>query len=229
MQQFFCDEKIEVGDFYPLNKEIIYQLLKVLRANNGYLFRLVDKSGTIYLCELRDNKAFIKEKLLEDNETSVDITVIMSLIKNDKFDLCVQKLTELGVKRIVPYIAKRSVVKEGKGNNKLDRLRKIAKEASEQSHRNFIPEICNFISFKDLAKYKSDVNILAYEKEEKKLCDLKGLKSISVLIGPEGGFEKEEVFKIVDLGFSSVSLGKRILRAETAAIYLTSLIVGNNI
>ena len=124
MQQFFCDEKIEVGDFYPLNKEIIYQLLKVLRANNGYLFRLVDKSGIVYLCELRDNKAFIKEKLLEDNETSVDITVIMSLIKNDKFDLCVQKLTELGVKRIVPYIAKRSVVKEGKGNNKLDRLRK---------------------------------------------------------------------------------------------------------
>ena len=229
MQQFFCDEKIEVGDFYPLNKEIIYQLLKVLRANNGYLFRLVDKSGIVYLCELRDNKAFIKEKLLEDNETSVDITVIMSLIKNDKFDLCVQKLTELGVKRIVPYIAKRSVVKEGKGNNKLDRLRKIAKEASEQSHRNFIPEICNFISFKDLAKYKSDVNILDYEKEEKKLCDLKDLKSISILIGPEGGFEKEEVFKIVDLGFSSVSLGKRILRAETAAIYLTSLIVGNNI
>ena len=228
MQQFFYDEKINLNDYCPLNKDINYQLHKVLRANDGYLFRLADNDGELFLCELKDDKAFIKEKLDENNECEIDITVIMSLIKNDKFDFAIQKLTEIGVKRIVPYVARRSVVKQGKGNNKLDRLKKIAREASEQSHRNVIPEICDFIDIKDLEKYKSEVNLIAYEKEEKLISDLKNIKSVSIIIGPEGGFEKEEVEEIVDLGFSSISLGKRILRAETAAIYLSSLLVGNN-
>ena len=148
MQQFFCDDLINVGDFIFLNKDVLYQLLKVLRASNGYLFRMACKDGNIYLCELMNDKAFVKENLNENNETDIDITVIMSLIKNDKFDFAIQKLTELGVKRIVPYIAKRSVVKKGKGNNKLDRLNKIAKEASEQCHRNFVPEICDLLILK---------------------------------------------------------------------------------
>ena len=229
MQQFFYDEKINLNDYCPLNNDINYQLHKVLRANDGYTFRLVDVDGKIFLCELKDDKAFVKEKLDEYNECQIDITVIMSLIKNDKFDFAIQKLTEIGVKRIVPYVARRSVVKQGKGNNKLDRLKKIAREASEQSHRNFIPEICDFIDIKDLEKYKSDVNLIAYEKEEKLISDLKNIKSVTIIIGPEGGFEKEEVEDIVKLGFSSISLGKRILRAETAAIYLSSLLVGNNL
>lgn len=228
MQQFFYDETIEVNNLYPLTSEVYYQLKKVLRANDGYKFRLVDSNHHIFLCELKNNNAFVLEDLNENNELDIDITVVMSLIKNDKFDFALQKLTELGVKRIVPYIANRSVVKPGKNNNKLDRMNKIVREASEQSHRNLIPEVTDYCTIKQLDNYLSDVNLIAYEKETKNLDSLKGCKSITIIIGPEGGFEIDELKKIVDKGFDSVSLGKRILRAETAAIFLSSLIIGAN-
>ncbi len=229
MQQFFYDEPLNTSDSYQLNSEVNYQLKKVLRVNNGYKFRLVDSNQSVFMCSYNDGMAYIEEKLDEYNELETDITVILALIKNDKFDFAVQKLTELGVNRIVPYIARRSVVKPGKGNNKLDRIKKIAREASEQSHRNKIPEICDYATFKDLKKYKSELNLLAYEKETKSISDLKKYKSITYIIGPEGGFEPREVEDIIECGFDSISLGKRILRAETAAIFLASVIAGNEI
>ncbi len=229
MQQFFYDEPLSLLNSYPLNSDINYQLKKVLRVNDGYEFRLVDCNQNVFLCSYENGLAYTKEKLDEYNELHTDITVILALIKNDKFDFAVQKLTELGVNRIVPYIAKRSVVKPGKGNNKLDRIKKIAKEASEQSHRNKVPEICDYATFKDLKNYMSDLNLLAYEKETKSLKELKNYKSITYIIGPEGGFEPKEVEDIISLGFDSISLGKRILRAETASIFLASLIAGNEL
>lgn len=228
MQQFFIETSLNDASEVLLDKDVVYQLKKVLRAQDGYKFRLVDDNQHIFLCELKNESAVILNDLNENNELDVNITAVVSLIKNDKFDFMIQKLTELGVKRIVPYIANRSVVKPGKGTNKLDRLKKIAKEASEQSHRNQIPEIGEYITFKDLNKYMSDINLLAYEKETTSIIDLKDAKSVTFIIGPEGGFEVDEVNKIIDLGFNSISLGKRILRAETAAIYLTSQIVGVN-
>ncbi len=228
MQQFFTNETLEINQEYLLNSDILYQMKKVLRASDGYEFRLVDNNAHIFLCTLKDGKALVIKDLNENNELDVDITVVLSLIKNDKFDFALQKLTELGVKRIVPYIAKRSVVKPGKNNNKLNRFNSIVREASEQCHRNIIPEVCDYASFKDLEKYKSELNLIAYEKETVSLKNLSNHKSITYIIGPEGGFEKEEYEKIVELGFDSISLGKRILRAETAAIYLSSVIVGVN-
>ena len=229
MQQFFYEEPLFLSSSYPLSSDINYQLKKVLRVDNGYKFRLVDCNQNVFLCSYNDDLAYTELKLDENNELETNITAIISLIKNDKFDFAVQKLTELGVNRIVPYIARRSVVKPGKGNNKLDRIKKIAREASEQSHRNKVPEICDYATFKDLKKYKSDLNLLAYEKETKSISDLKKYKSITYIIGPEGGFEPQEVEDIANCGFDSISLGKRILRAETAAIFLTSVIVGNEI
>lgn len=229
MQQFFYNEKLELDNLYLLNSDINYQLKKVLRVQNAYQFRLVDINQHVFLCEYENGYAHILKKIDEYNELETDITVILALIKNDKFDFAIQKLTELGVKRIVPYIANRSIVKQGKGNNKLDRIRKIAMEASEQSHRNIVPEICDFATFKDLDKYKSELNLIAYEKETKAISDLKKYKSITYIIGPEGGFEESEVAKIIDAGFDSITLGKRILRAETAAIFLASVIAGNEI
>lgn len=229
MQQFFYEEPLFLSSSYLLSSDINYQLKKVLRVDNGYKFRLVDCNQNVFLCSYNDGLAYTELKLDENNELETNITAIISLIKNDKFDFAVQKLTELGVNRIVPYIARRSVVKPGKGNNKLDRIKKIAREASEQSHRNKVPEICDYATFKDLKKYKSDLNLLAYEKETKSISDLKKYKSITYIIGPEGGFEPQEVEDIANCGFDSISLGKRILRAETAAIFLTSVIVGNEI
>lgn len=228
MQQFFYPYKLDINEKVELDKDILFQLKKVLRANDGYEFRLVDVKQNVFLCELEGNNASVIKDLKENNELDVDITVILSLIKNDKMDFALQKLTELGVKRIVPYKAYRSVVKEGKGNNKLDRFKKIVREASEQSHRNIIPEICDYSDIKDLKKYKSELNLVAYEKNDDIVNDFKGHKSITLIIGPEGGFELEEINKIIDMGYKPISLGKRILRAETAAIYLSSIIVGAN-
>lgn len=227
MQQYFIDKKLNTNDLTDLREDIIYHLTKVLRCTNEE-FRLVDSTGTIYLCALENKKARVIKQLDENNELDVDITAIISLIKSDKFELTIQKLTELGVKRIVPYNAKRSVVKENKPEKKLERYRKILMEASEQSHRNNIPTIENAISFKQLKNYMSDLNLIAYEKEDiSSKAELKA-NSITFIIGPEGGFTKDEVEDIKNLGFKSISLGKRILRAETAAMHITSLIVGEN-
>ena len=226
MQQYFVDYELNVNETYDLRDDIIYHLTKVLRSTNK-TFRLADINGNIFLANLKDNKALIIDKLDENNELSCDITAIIALIKQDKFELTLQKLTELGVKRIIPYNAVRSVVKETKGEKKLIRYQKILTEASEQSHRNFVPEILPAINLNEIKNYLSDLNLLAYENEDKLDNNFKA-KSITFIIGPEGGFDQKEVDELNKLGFKSISLGNRILRAETAAIYLTSVIVGDN-
>jgi len=227
MQQYFVDRKVNTNDIVSLDNDVLYHLVKVLRKDSTYKFRIADSKGDIYYAHLVSNKECeILDCTNENNELDCDITCILSLIKNDKFELTLQKLVELGVKRIVPYKAYRSVVKV-KDNNKLDRLKKIVKEACEQSHRNFIPEICDFADIKDLEKYKSEKNYICYESE-KNISDIEKCNSITYIIGPEGGFDEKEYSKICELGFESISLGRRILRAETAAIYTTSIIVGKN-
>ncbi len=224
MQQYFVDYKVKENDVIELDDDVIYHLKKVLRKDSSYNFRIVDNNSDVFLASLKDNnKCLIKEKINENNELDCDITCILSLIKMDKFELTIQKLVELGVKTIVPYDATRSVVKI-KDNKKLDRLRKIIKEAAEQSHRNIIPTLENVATIKDLNKYLSLDNYICYESEDN-IADIKSNKSITYIIGPEGGFEDKEYKKICELGFKSISLGKRILRAETAAIYMTSVIV----
>ena len=225
MQQYFYAIPLKEKMIIDLDKDVLYHLIKVLRKDQSYIFRIVDNQGKIFHAHLiNDRQAEILDFLDENNELDKDITCILSLIKNDKLELCVQKLTELGIKRIVLYEAERSVVKL-KDDKKVNRIRKIAKEAAEQSHRNFIPEICSASCIKDLEKYKSEQNYICYEAE-KNIADIEINGSISYIIGPEGGFEDKEYQRICDLGFESISLGKRILRAETAAIYMSSIIVG---
>lgn len=225
MQQYFTDRKIETGMIIDLDDEVLYHLIKVLRKDNTYVFRLCDGNNDIYHVHLiSKNQCEVIEKLDENNELSCDITCILSLIKNDHFELCIQKLTELGVNRIVPYQAYRSVVKF-RDAKKLERIRKIAKEAAEQSHRNRIPEICEVATITDLEKYKSRNNYICYEAE-KNIASIGFSESVTYIIGPEGGFEEKEYRKITEMGYQSVSLGRRILRAETAAIYFTSNLVG---
>lgn len=224
MQQFFTNEKLEINNIVSLDKDCLYHLKKVLRKTDGWNFRLVDCEKKIFLVSLQGDSALVLEDLKENNELDVEITVIMSLVKSDKFDMTLQKLTELGVRRIVPYEANRSVVK-ATNEKKIERYRKIVKEASEQSHRNIIPEITDYCNIKTIDKYLSKNNYIAYEKEDERIQDLKVDESVSIIIGPEGGFEKEEVDTLINKGFKSISLGNRILRAETAAIFSTSLIV----
>ena len=225
MQQYFTDRKLNINETISLDDEVLYHLIKVLRKDPSYTFRLADKDGDIYHCHLINSKeCIVTDKLDENNELDCDITCILSLFKNDKFELCLQKLTELGVKRFVPYQSVRSVVK-ARDEKKVQRMRKIVREAAEQSHRNIIPEICDVASIRDLSRYLSEKNYICYESS-RNIVDVDTGRSLTYIIGPEGGFENREYETICGMGFEPISLGKRILRAETAAIYMTSIIVG---
>lgn len=224
MQQFFYNNKLNTNDIIRLNDDVLYHLKKVLRKGSDYTFRLVDIDGKIFHCHLIDDNNCVVDKYLdENNELDINITCILSLIKSDKLELCIQKLTELGVNRIVLYDSIRSVMKI-KDEKKLSRFEKIALEAAQQSHRNRIPEIKYIRSVKDMKQYMSEDNYICYESEDN-IVNIEVANDITFVIGPEGGFELNEYNNICELGFKSISLGKRILRAETAAIYMSSVIV----
>lgn len=233
MQQYFIESNINLNETVTLNREQAFHICTVLRMKSDDLIRVVDSSNEIYLCKIitvsKSECIVLPIELLdEDNEMKTKVTLIMSLIKKDKWDFLLMKATELGVYRIVPYEAKRSVVKAS--DNKLERWTKIVTEASEQSKRNRVPIVEEVIKIKDIKNYVSDLNMVAYEKEKGSSNTLSSVinsqESITIVIGPEGGFDDSEIEVLNDLGFINVSLGKRILRAETAAFYALSLIDG---
>ena len=225
MQQYFVNEILEVNKTISLNEDIVFHLSKVLR-NTETNFRLVDANKEIFIAELNGNKANIIKKLDENNELDIYITALISTIKQDKFEIILQKLTELGVKRIVPV--KTAYSQDLFMNDKkIIRFNKIMQEAAEQSLRNIIPELCPLINIKEVDKYNSELNIVPYEKETNSNTNLKA-NSITFIIGPEGGFKEEEIELLINKGYKTMSLGKRILRAETAAIDTASIIIWEN-
>jgi 16S rRNA (uracil1498-N3)-methyltransferase len=174
-------------------------------------------------------------KEIISRELDVQVTIGIGLLKGDKYDLVIQKCTELGAYAFQPLSMKRSVVKldSKKFEKKKIRWERISKEASEQSHRSHIPDIKQLKTLRELNLDDFDSVFVAYEEEsvresEKKLGEL--LKSINksdkilVLIGPEGGFEVNEIDDLIKKGVKSISLGKRILRAETAPLFFMSTI-----
>ncbi|MBM7569616.1 16S rRNA (uracil(1498)-N(3))-methyltransferase [Aquibacillus albus] len=181
--------------------------------------------------------AAVEEWLNDSVEMPVNVTVAQGLPKGDKFDLVLQKGTELGASAFLPFEAKRSVVKwdSKKAKKKLERFNKIVKEASEQAHRNRIPSIEEVSPFqKLLEKSKAyDVKLVAYEEETRSeqyhslgsiLKEIDQNQSVLICIGPEGGFTLEEINALKEVGFYTVRLGPRILRTETAALYFLSSI-----
>ena len=174
---------------------------------------------------------YIVHEINSDVELNENVTLLFALTKGDRTDLVVQKATELGVKKIALIQSERTVVRYEEKDiaKKCARYQKIMKEASEQSHRLVVPTLLGIYNLKKLPKeVYSDLNYVAYEKDANDIeGSFKGLtkgKSVTILVGPEGGFSKEEIDMLVKQGFIRTSLGKRILRAETAAIYALSVI-----
>lgn len=172
---------------------------------------------------------------LRSNELPKKVTICCGLPKGEKLDLITQKATELGMYELILFEAERSIVKwdAQKGSKKQQRLQKIAKEAAEQSHRNVVPSIHDILSFKELLQQseKYDVLFVADEedaKQEKRtrfvdmLSKTHDQQSILVVFGPEGGLSRKEIGALMEHGFHSISLGPRILRAETAPLYVLS-------
>lgn len=212
----------------------IYHLSTVMRAKNGTQIKAIYEKE-VYLGEVVNLKPLIIKNLGKTDEKSREldkkVTLFFALVKGDKIDFVIQKATELGVSKIVLIKTEHCVVKmdnddlERKINN---RYARIAKEASEQCERRIIPEIKGVYDIRNIPSSElASLNLVAYEKEAYQPIDFKEVKnhdSISVLIGPEGGLSKDEVEVLEKQDFHLVSLGKRILRTETAAISALSMI-----
>lgn len=229
MQRYFIDKNYNNITF---TDEQIKHIVKVMRMNLNDLIEVVFNQKC-YICKITSINPFSVEKIEEitsSPELNVDITLLYCLPKGDKLDLVIQKATEIGVKKIILVQSSRCVTKYKKEDfkKKLDRFNKIALEASEQSHRFICPEIIDIINFKDIKNYSFDHSLIAYENERNislnSLTNISKNESIGIIIGCEGGFDKEEVEYAEKNGYKSISLGKRILRSETACIYALSIL-----
>lgn len=231
MQRYFTNTK---DDSFYLSRDDSYHIIKVMRYNIGEKVEVViDKE--LYICEIVafDHNLVKVKKILkqdQDSELPCEVVIAQSLVKEQKMDYILQKSCELGVSSIIPINTTRSIVKLDKNETKkIERWNKILKEASEQSKRVVIPTVNQVFDIKDLIKLDYDLKILCTTNEVSNSIkrvlskDLNGVRIIFV-IGPEGGFTKEEEKILMDNGYIATSLGSRILRTETASSYVLSII-----
>ena len=235
MQRYFVESRND--EYFNMSEEQAHHILRVMRMKEKDEIT-VCYNDEVYLCEITSTSPLrVKEKenLHENHELKNNVTLFYCLPKGDKLDLVIQKASELGVSEIILVQSKWCVCKFKKEDysKKLDRFNKIALEACEQSKRNKRVIIKDIIDFKEIKNYDFDHKFIAYEKEKdlsffEKLSSIKEGESIAILIGSEGGFDKDEVDYALKNSFYSISLGKRILRSETAAIYALSVIAFMN-
>ena len=232
MFNFFADNSMKQKDCYCISGSDFNHIKNVLRMKEGEEF-LVSCEGKSDLCVLKEFTgdtvvAVIKEENFQDTELPVKIYLFEGLPKADKLELIIQKCTELGVHAIVPTEMSRCVVKldDKKKKSKTARWQSIAESAAKQSKRNLVPEVTDVMSYKKALEFAEtlDLILLPYESKNgmKDTADalslIKGGMSVGIIVGPEGGFEEKEVEEALTVGARVISLGKRILRTETAAI-----------
>ncbi len=211
-----------------LTPEQQHYLKRVLRLKEGDRFVAMDGQGQSYLAQLTGNSAQILESLKESTELPIAITLIVALPKGNGFDEIVRCCTELGVTTLMPTISQRTLLKPSP--HKLERWRKIATEAAEQSERQIVPTIIEPLPFDQILitvnKTTTDHYICVTRKEASHLSAYLAnspQKSIVIATGCEGGWTDQEVEKAIASGFQPVTLGRRILRAITAPIVALSL------
>lgn len=237
MYNFFVNENQKLNDKYVITGADFNHIKNVLRMAVGDTF-LVSENGVSNLCEIECFEgesvvARIIEENYNDTNLPVKIYLFQGLPKGDKMELIIQKTVELGVECIIPVEMNRCVVKldDKKKKSKVSRWQTISESAAKQSKRNTIPEIYDVLTYKQaMEKAKEmDLFLVPYEckngMEDTKaaLSQIKSGMSIGILIGPEGGFDEKEVEQAFGNGGKVVSLGKRILRTETAAITSVSM------
>lgn len=232
MYNFFVNDDCRQGDRYVITGADHNHIKNVLRMKVGDTI-LISANGKSDLCEIEiiDNDEIVAPIIEEDyqnTELPLQIHLFQGLPKSDKMELIIQKAVELGVYSITPIEMKRCIVKldDKKKKSKQTRWQAISESAAKQSKRNTIPEINEIISYKAAlnAAKELDLLLVPYENEDgilstkEALAELKEAKSVGIIIGPEGGFDDAEIEAAKDAGGRIISLGKRILRTETAAI-----------
>lgn len=247
MQRYFVAPAQMGKEVVALEGDDARHLAQVMRAKPGDKFIVCDGSGREALARIvtvdKDKvHAEIAWERIAESEMAWRVTVAQSLPKGDKLETVIQKGTEAGAAAFVPFLSQRTVVQydERKEAKRVDRWRKIAKEAAEQSHRGVVPEVMAVSAWKSLigrfAEY--DLVLLCYEEEgragnglRRVLTEFAGRQAgggenprVLVVVGPEGGFDEREAEAAAAAGAKLVGLGKRILRTETAALYALACI-----
>lgn len=241
MQRYFVNAGSET-DRYLIDGEDFHHITRVMRMKAGDQIVCVTIDGKCAECiieEITDEKVVAEVVKWEEGSTELPIKVSIAsgLPKGDKLEWIIQKGTELGASEFVPFLAARSIVKwdEKKAGKKVERWQKIAKEAAEQSYRNIVPTVINPLHLKTLLQRADafDVKLIAYEEEAKlgevavlakTLHELRPGQSLLVVFGPEGGLDTKEIAVLKENGFIPCGLGPRILRTETAPLYLLSAV-----
>ena len=237
MHKFFVEPSAIDEDSIKICGDDAHHISKVLRLKEDDEITVCDKNGHDYYCSIKSITkdeviCWILKKEASLAEPNILITLYQGVPKGDKLETVIQKCVELGCIKIVPVAMKRSVAVIKDKEKKKQRMQRIAYEAAKQCGRAKIPEVCQVLSFKEAVNdsKNSDLKLLPYESEsvnglKSALLKNKDAKTISVFIGPEGGFADEEIDLAKESGFEIVTLGPRILRTETAPLACISAIM----
>lgn len=231
MQRYFAKEKN--GDVFILRADDLYHIRTVMRMKDNDKIYVVYEKET-YICCLENVKKNIQikiEKMIPNHtESKVEVTLFLPLLKEQKMDLVLQKATELGISRIIPMTTSRSIIRlnEGKEDKKQERWKRICKEASEQAHRDSIPEVSPIIDIMNVPLL-SGLNLVCSTVEKEKnikyiLQNHGECGKINIVIGPEGGLSDKEEKHLQEIGYIPVTLGNNIMRVETVPIFVLSTI-----
>ena len=248
MSKFFVKtEQINNNDIVIIGDDVNH-IINVLRMKKTDEIQICNQdTGDNYNAEIvnyskNEVECKIISKINETTESNVHITLFQGIPKFEKMELIIQKNTEVGIKSIVPVIMERTVVKldEKIASKKLERWQKIAEIAAKQSMRDIIPQIGNITKLKDIDTTEFDAVLVAYENEEHNMLktELQKLErkiksnnyseqqyNIAIVIGPEGGISEKELVMLAEKNAKFVSLGKRILRTETAGVVMAGNII----
>ena len=240
MSHFFITSDQITGNELTITGDDVNHMKNVLRMRSGEAFTAADENGMFYRCEVDVlDKQQVTAKILWKEEGSSELSskiyLFQGLPKSDKMELIIQKAVELGAYQIIPVATKRAIVKldAKKEASKLKRWQAIAEGAAKQSGRMLIPQISEVKTYGEALQMAQqlDVNVIPYEcargmDETREIFgNIKPGMSVGIFIGPEGGFEESEVEKAESLGVKPVTLGRRILRTETAGLTTLSILM----
>ena len=236
---FVIPEQVGETEIYVTGQDVNH-MKNVLRMKIGEQVEISDGNNKKYLCEVsayEDEQAVLRILELREADTELKsrLYLFQGLPKNDKMELIVQKAVELGAYEVIPVSMKRCVVKldAKKAAKKVERWNSISESAAKQAGRSIIPKVSDVVSYREALERAEqlDVVLVPYELEEgmaetkKLLHQIQPGQSVGIFIGPEGGFEREEVEQAIEAGAHPVTLGRRILRTETAGFTMLSILM----
>ena len=240
MYRFFIEPEFCHGETIRITGSDYNHIKNVLRLKSGECITVSDGTEREYICRIlcyTDSEVVTQVEDLMDScaELSTAITLYQGYPKADKMELIIQKAVELGAVRVVPVMMKRSVVKldDKRAEKKVERMNAIALSAAKQSKRSVIPIVDRVMTYQEALKdaAKLDMVLLPYEDAagighaREVIHSVQGKKSLGIFIGPEGGFDEQEVKEAKAIGAECITLGHRILRTETAGLTILSILM----